>query len=368
MHNRRTQNSLSASMFTLALAAVGGSKVAAQAAPAPGYSLIWNDEFNGTELDRGLWCTRYAHGGGAALEYDDAQCTGPDGKLGTGDFLKDERQRYRDHNSRGEALHVVHDGHLSLHATKTASDDYASYEAALVRSKLELRPSADESYYITSRVRLPDVQGSFAALWLTSGYGDDGHFDWPPEIDILEAALNAVEDTDNKVRIGVAVKGAQTESGKEEYGEMGPHFSNKWNNFTADKSLRDVWLDIAHEWTAGGVCTYINGELVLCENYRWLTNDGKVAHKANVILNLAVGGEWAGRHGIDDSKPMAMDVDYLRVFKKTGAGADAPKAGTPVTSSEPPVSTGNTGSASAPADGSEPSSEDPWYESWYFWR
>lgn len=349
----------------LALAAMGGSQVAAQSAPAPGYSLIWNDEFNGTSLDRSLWCTRYAQGGGAKLEIDDPQCTGPEGKGGTGDFLKDERQRYRDHNSRGEALHVLQDGHLSLRATETASDDYASFEAAMVRSKLEIRPSSDESYYITSRIRLPNVQGSFAALWLSSGYGDNGKLDWPPEIDILEAALNGVEDTDKMVRVGVAVKGAQTDSGKEEYGETGPHFSSKWNNFTADKSLRDVWLDIAHEWTAGGVCTYINGELVLCENYRWVTNAGDVANKAHVILNLAVGGDWAGRHGVDGSTAMAMDVDYLRVFKKTGSGSAAPKPGTPVTSIDPPG--GTTAPTSAP-DGSESSPEDPWYERWYFWR
>jgi beta-glucanase (GH16 family) len=348
------------------LAAIGGSTASAQSAPAPGYTLIWSDEFNGSSLDRGLWCTRLAHGGGADLEYNDPECTGPGGKNGTGDFLKDERQRYRDHNARGEALHVVSDGYLALRATETASDDYASFESALVRSKLELRPSDSESYYITSRLRLPNVQGSFAALWMTAGYGDDGHFDWPPEIDILEAALNGVEDTDSMVRVGVAVKGAQTDSGKEEITAQGPHFSDKWNNFKADSSLRAVWLDVAHEWTAKGVCTYLNGELVQCGNYRWLTNAGEVAHRANVLLNLAVGGDWAGRHGVDGSTPMQMDIDYLRVFKKNGDVSEAPKPSTPVSSIEPP--TGASTAPAPPADGSAASPDAPWYESWYFWR
>jgi hypothetical protein len=344
---------LSSLHTAFALAAIGGSHAAAQSAPAPGYSLLWNDEFDGSSLDRGAWCTRFAHGGGAELEFDDPECTGPNGRNGTGDFLKDEVQRYRDHNARGEALHVVQDGHLSLRATETRSDDYASWESAMVRSKLELRPSDSESYYITSRVRLPGEKGSFAALWLSSGYGDNGTFDWPPEIDILEAAMNGVEDTDNMVRVGVAVKGEQTDSGKEEFNEMGPRFSDEWNNWVADESLRDVWLDIASEWTARGVCTYIDGELAACENYRWVANDGRQANPANIILNLAVGGGWAGRHGIDDG-PMRMDIDYVRVFKKNGDVGAAPTASTPVTSSEPPRTD------ATPAA--------PWYDDWYFWR
>jgi len=351
-----------------AMVAMGGNTVAAQSAPAPGYTLLWNDEFNGSSLDRSLWCTRFAHGGGAELEINDSECTGPGGKNGTGDFLKDERQRYRDHNALGEALHVVQDGHLALRATETGSDDYASFEAAMIRSKLELRPSENESYYITSRLRLPSPQGSFAALWLSSGYGDDGNFDWPPEIDILEAAMNGVEDTEEMVRVGVAVKGEQTDSHKEEITATGPNFDDKWNNFTADRSLRDVWLDVATEWTVAGQCTYINGELVQCGNYRWVNNAGEVANKGNIILNLAVGGGWAGRHGVDGDKPMAMDVDYLRVFKKNGDLSEAPKPSSPVSSVEP--STGSTSSA-APAtapDGSAASPDDPWYWSWHFWR
>lgn len=354
-----------AALACTAAVAIGGNTAAAQSAPAPGYTMIWNDEFNGSSLDRSLWCTRFAHGGGAALELADPQCTGPGGGNGTGDFLKDERQRYRDHNARGEPLHVVRDGHLTLRATETGSDAYASFESAMIRSKLELRPSDNESYYIVSRLRLPSVQGSFAALWLSSGYGEDGTFDWPPEIDILEAAMNGVEDTEEMVRVGVAVKGAQTDSGKEEITAQGPRFDAEWNNFTADSSLRDVWLDIASEWTASGVCMYLNGELVQCGNYRWVNNAGEVANKANVILNLAVGGDWAGRHGVDASTPMAMDIDYVRVFKKNGDLAAPPKPSPPVSSLEPP--TAATPPASAP-DGTAPSPDDPWYWSWYFWR
>lgn len=239
----------------------------------------------------------------------------------------------------------------------------------MVRSKLEFQASSDTSYYITSRIRLPDVQGSFAALWLSAGYGDNGRFDWPPEIDILEAALNAVEDKANTVRVGVAVKGNQTDSGKEEYNAAHPLFDKTWNNYNQDHSLRGIWLDVAHEWTKNGVCTYLEGEMVLCENYRWVTNAGDSANPANVILNLAVGGEWAGRHGIDSSKPMEMDIDYLRVWKKSGGDLSAaPVPGAPVTSAEPPASSGAAATSQPSSDGSQSSPNDPWYLDWTFWR
>lgn len=284
--------------------------------PADGYTLAWHDEFDGTDLDRGAWCTRLAFGGGAPLQISDAQCTGPHGDLGTGDFLKDERERYRDTNARGEKLHVVNGGVLTLRSTKTGNDDYASYESAMIRSKFAFKPSDTTSYIVTARVRLPDVQGSFAALWLTGGVGDDGKLSWPPEIDIVEAALNVTDDTSSMVHVGAQVEGRQTASGAEEFTSLGSTFDSRWNDFHSDSTLRGVWLDIEYEWTATSLCTHINGALAECENYCWQDNDGNAVNPANVIFNLAVGGAWAGRYGIDDSKPMTMDIDYVRVFKR----------------------------------------------------
>jgi beta-glucanase (GH16 family) len=299
-----------------ASAAISSATAQSVEAPADGYKLVWSDEFDGGELDRSKWCTRLTFGGGAPLQRADSECLGPTGNGGTGDFLKDERERYRDTNSRDEALHVVDSGVLSLRATKTGSDDYASYESSLIRSKFEFKPSSSESYYITARLRLPGVRGSFAALWLASGFGKNGKVSWPPEIDTLEAALNEQDDKVNMVRVGAYTKSAQTDSGQEEFTQTGSKFDKRWNNFNADESLRDTWIDVRSEWTTQGTCVYINDELAACENYRWVDDDGNPANPATLIVNLAVGGEWAGRYGIDDSKPMHLDVDYVRIFKK----------------------------------------------------
>ena len=304
-------------LLTLAALACGASSARAEVTPPAGYTPLFSDEFNGDSLDRAAWCTRLAFGGGAKLQVEDAECRGPGGYQGTADFLRDEQQRYRDYNRGGDPLHEVADGHLRLHATKSGRDDYAKFEAGMIRSKRELKPSADESYFIATRVRLPNVLGSFAAVWLASGFGSDGKVAWPPELDLLEAALNGKEDKDNMVRIGAHVDGPQTKSGEEEFSEVGPRFDTKWNNYIAQSSLRDVWIEVTAEWTEDGMCISYDGELAVCERYRWVDPSGKNAPAAQLILNLAVGGAWAGRHGVDDESPMALDVDYVRVFKKS---------------------------------------------------
>ena len=38
----------------------------------------------------------------------------------------------------------------------------------------------------------------------------------------------------------------------------------------------------------------------------------------HLVLNLAVGGNWGGREGIDENIwPQRMEIDYIRVYQKT---------------------------------------------------
>ncbi len=53
--------------------------------------------------------------------------------------------------------------------------------------------------------------------------------------------------------------------------------------------------------------------------YPWRYDDGRVAAKAYILLNLAVGGEWAGRYGVDDHVlPASLDIDWVRAYEKVG--------------------------------------------------
>lgn len=282
-----------------------------------GYALVFNDEFDGTSLDRGKWCTRYTFGGGPGLQMPDATCAGPTGHAGTLDFLNDEQQRYVDFNAQGEAMHRVQNGTLTLRATKTRADGYASYEAGMIRSKQEFRPDAATNYYLATRVRLPNVRGTWPAFWLAAGFGTNGQPSWPPEIDIFEGALNGVDDRANMLRMGAHTGSGQTASGKQEITFSDPSYELTWNNYRPENSLRETSVVIAAEWTSTSVCYYVDRVKTMCENYRWVSDDGSVANAANVLLNLAIGGGWAGRYGVDDALfPAGFEIDYLRVYRR----------------------------------------------------
>ena len=70
--------------------------------------------------------------------------------------------------------------------------------------------------------------------------------------------------------------------------------------------------------------TYVDGVLVATREFQWRYKDGQLAGPAHILLNLAIGGHWAGRYGIDDAAfPQALEVDWVRVYQKApNRGAD----------------------------------------------
>jgi hypothetical protein len=119
------------------------------------------------------------------------------------------------------------------------------------------------------------------------------------------------------IRQGSQVKGKQTSSGGQQITFSAPEFDRTWDNYIANRSLRDVWLEIGAEWTANNVCYFVDGYKTMCENYKWVNNEGSATANATALLNLAIGGNWAGRYGIDDTKfPTNLQVDYVRVYRK----------------------------------------------------
>lgn len=299
-----------------------------------GMGLVFGDEFDGTSLDRAAWCTRYQYGGGAVLQpgYDAPACTAAGG--GTLDFLNDEQQRFRDVTThlpdgrgtplpagqQGEPLHVVSGGVLSLRATRTGADPaYARYEAGMIRSRREFKPSADESLYLTARVRLPDVKGSWPAFWLAPGVRS-GSAQWPPEIDIFEGELNRNGDNDNMLHMNAI----GTHAGGEVY-YRSDEYPDNWYR-SKNGSIRGKWLEVGLEWTDTSACYFVDGKKINCRRSRWLDNAGNPANPAPVLLNLAVGGSWAGRNGIEDERfPMSFDIDHLRVYSTKTATPPPPR-------------------------------------------
>jgi beta-glucanase (GH16 family) len=285
----------------------------------PGYQLAFSDEFDGDSLDRTKWCTRHVYAGGPPLQVADDQCT-RSGRSGTLDRFNDEQQRYRDFNSLGEPMHVLGGGTLKLRATKTGPAGSVPYEAAMLRSKLDFKPTATSSYYVTAKLKLPNVLGAWPAYWLVGGWGTNDTLQWPPEIDIMEAPLNELDMRANTLGQGSQMRGGlQTASRSYEFTYTAPDYDAQSQIYSPARLLRDVWLEVGALWTATSVCFFVDGVKTACENYNWVDDAGQPANAAHLILNLAVGGAWAGASGIDDAKfPTQVEVDHIRVYRSPG--------------------------------------------------
>ena len=284
-----------------------------------GFQLVYAEEFSTAKLDRTQWCTRYGWGGGAQPQVVDAECIWLD--PAGGDWLNDEQQRYVDVNRQGREMHELSGGTLKLVATKTRSDDAdAPYEAAMIRSKRTFRPDAKSSYYITSRMKMPNIRGTWPAFWLLPDRLPDGTSQWPPEIDIMEGALNEVGENANMVHMGSKLQnfgGEGISSARPPITFAVPEIDREWTYYYAPSSLRDRWVNFGLEWTATSVCYYVDAVKMLCQDYQWLDNERQVAQPASIIMSFSVGGSWAGRNGVNDAAfPALFEIDHIRVYRR----------------------------------------------------
>ena len=253
-----------------------------------GYTLAFNDEFNGTTLNRKKWFTRYIYGGE------------------TSDHLNDEKQHYRDNDN-----HQVAGGVLSLVARKVSSAaEYGmNYESGMIRSDWTTRYG-----YFEARVKMPGGIGMWPAFWLNADVDEEGRLGWPPEIDIFEFVNNGVEDRVNMVHQSV-IRQTSTTAADLLYADTNFHANN--NDYYAGFNFNEGWHTIGCEWEPDRVTFYVDGVKTATRAYTWTYADGGLAGPAHILLNLAVGGSWAGRHGIDDSAfPQALQIDWVRAYKK----------------------------------------------------
>jgi beta-glucanase (GH16 family) len=90
--------------------------------------------------------------------------------------------------------------------------------------------------------------------------------------------------------------------------------------YTAPFNFPDDYHVIGLLWDTDDTLTYYcDGVELMKGTYKWKIWDGTDAPYAHILLNLDIGGKWAGRYGIDDSAfPQAMCIDYVRVYQKKG--------------------------------------------------
>ena len=248
-----------------------------------GYQLVFSDEFNEVELDTTKWWTRYVYDSGML------------------DHLNDEQQLYREKGN-----HVMTGSSIKLTARKVSDNGpkAINYESGMLRSKTIMKHG-----YFEARVKMPAGLGVWPAFWLNGETPP-----WPPEIDAFEFVNNGMEDKTNMLHTGVINHGAQGG----DFLFTDPQFNKQWTFWTAPYSFPDAFHVVALLWDDTSAATYVDGQMIVKRGYKWVHDDGTDGGYAHVLLNLAIGGEWAGRHGIDDAAfPQGLEVDYVRVYQST---------------------------------------------------
>jgi len=151
------------------------------------------------------------------------------------------------------------------------------------------------------RAKLPKGRGTWPAIWMLSS--DNSYGTWPAsgEIDIMEH----VGFDPNKVHCSIHTSAYNHTRGTQK---------------TASKIVSDA-TDAFHiyrvDWTPYAVRGYIDG----VQYFEFVNgNTGFTTWPFNkkfyMILNVAVGGNWGGAQGVDNTAfPTSMEVDYVKVYK-----------------------------------------------------
>lgn len=213
--------------------------------------------------------------------------------LGASGWGNHELQDYTDRIDNA----FVGNGVLTIEARREAREG-APYTSARLVSK----GKGDFRYgRFVARAKLPAGRGTWPAIWMLPT--DWRYGDWPRsgEIDIME---HVGFDPD---RIHVSV---HTQAYNHVAGTQKTAIRTVEGATTAFHVYRV-------DWTPDAVRGYIDDALVL-----EFANEGTgpdawpFDQRFHLLLNIAVGGDWGGKQGVDDAAfPARMQVDYVRVYR-----------------------------------------------------
>ncbi|MBS4195233.1 carbohydrate binding domain-containing protein [Lederbergia citri] len=258
------------------------------------WTLVWEDNFDGDELDTSKWSIDIGNG-----------FENPDGSWNPG-WGNNELQYYHENNVK------VENGKLILEGRKeTVSDNRGTYQ--YTSGKILSRGKFSKKYgKIEARMKLPKGKGFWPAFWMMPEKDVYGGWAASGEIDIMEGKGSKLHN------VGGAI-----------------HYGGGWpnNTYTAKdyefKDGRDItdFNVYSLEWEPGELRWYVNGELYQKLNNWSSTGTGNAAKYSYpapfdqdffIILNLAIGGHFDGNPDGSTVFPGQVEVDYVRAYELTG--------------------------------------------------
>lgn len=233
-----------------------------------GYTLVWQDEFNGSSVNAENWTFE----------------TG-------GNWFNNELQYYREENAR------VADDVLTIEARKEdyGDDNYTSARMITQNKKTFKYGRVD------IRALLPEGQGLWPALWtLGNNIGSVG---WPQcgEMDIMEMIGGSGRE--------------KTVHSTMHWDDGNGHASYGLSYTSTGKNFHEKYHVFSIVWDENQIRSYV-------DNHQYFTIDitppalSEFHQEHFFIFNVAVGGIWPGNPDETTIFPQQMKVDYIRVFQK----------------------------------------------------
>lgn len=243
--------------------------------PDPHWELVWSDEFETTGLpDPAKW------------GYD----------VGGGGWGNNELQYYTENNPNNAR---VMNGRLIIeaHRENFGGNEYTS-------ARLVTRGKGDWLYgRFEINAKLPSGRGTWPAIWMLPTRWSYGNGGWPDngEIDIMEH----VGYDPGMIHASIHT-----------------HLYN-WPANTQKTAIIHIpdaetaFHTYALQWSAGKIEVFVDDSL-----YFTFLNEGTgwqawpFDRAFHLILNIAIGGNWGGAQGVDNSIfPQRLEVEYVRVYR-----------------------------------------------------
>ena len=265
--------------------------------PKPEWKLVWSDEFEGKEIDKGKW------------DFD----TG----TGSNGWGNDELEYYTSDQKNA----FLQDGALHIRAIKEPHERSAYTSARIKTRKRDGSPLFNKKYgKFEFRAKLPVGKGVWPALWLLPHEEKYGGWASSGEIDVMEARGQEPTKVLGTLHFGGGWP-ANTHAGKELVLPRG--------GTTAEFHVYTL------EWEPGEMRWYVDEQLYATQSFWWSSSKRGGGRGVNptreadlngwpapfdrpfyVVMNVAVGGKFLGNPDQTTVFPVDMVVDYVRVYDK----------------------------------------------------
>lgn len=243
-----------------------------------GYTLVWQDEFDGDSINSNYWSFQL----GTGSQY---------GLTGWGN---NELQYYTDRERNA----YIENGYLVIEAHQESYQGQPYTSARLVTKDKKVWKHGK----IEIKARMPETQGIWPALWMLPQENKYGGWPASGEIDIMELLGHQPDIVHGTIHYGNSFNDKGSKSGQ---------IKDTEGTFASDFHVYSI------EWDSRGIQWLLDGEPFHkatpadVEPYSWPFDE-----PFYLLFNIAVGGNWPGYPDESTIMPQRMLVDYVRVYQK----------------------------------------------------